>query len=518
MSLYEVGLGKAYSHPQAAVDQLVIDTGGSLFTEEHVIRIFAGTYVTSGSVRDPVLSLSGLQPNVTPDVSYPLWIEAAEDNEVIFQGRYGIVSNGNINFVYTKGLKIEINNNDETDSVGIGVAPPGVLDTTPESGWKCEDVEIELTAGSNEGTIGFYTGLSYGHFFTRTKITGFERGIGLQDTDELTIELIVLSIKGCIIDASNECIGFASGIGDQPTIAAVIDGSTFRGTIGLYLNRESTFVWMVCLNSIFDHGVTGGMVFQVPDTGLLNMGFYGDGNLINVDQYLGETKWGYYPRSLEGINAITGQQEHSLITDDVKLDANYVPEADSPALKLGAGHPYKDFNGFLGSRGVLDAGAFQITQAEQVSTEGYCTPEEVILHSGVIYEDLSLNNDVELNTAIQKWINECSDIIDKYCETSWEVGSVPESIRRACIMMVSEIVAMAQQRRKSSIIKVAEFSAKVLHDDVLTEDVKELLDLEYAGGSVEIGDDIDNSGLAMATLSSEDVEEITEEDEWPPRE
>src|SRR3990172_631760 len=44
MAVYEYGAGKAYAHPQDAVDALFALTDTDLFTEDHYVRGFAGTY------------------------------------------------------------------------------------------------------------------------------------------------------------------------------------------------------------------------------------------------------------------------------------------------------------------------------------------------------------------------------------------------------------------------------------------------------------------------------------------
>jgi len=124
------------------------------------------------------------------------------------------------------------------------------------------------------------------------------------------------------------------------------------------------------------------------------------------------------------------------------------------------------------------ATAFEIIGEEDY---GYCLVSEVIEATGVEPAQFDLETAGELATLLGSWIQQASSIINSYCRTTWAIGTQPAGIRRAALMMVAEIVAVAIQRRKSPFVQVNNFTVKQVEDSLLTSEVTKLLDLYRSG-------------------------------------
>ena len=183
------------------------------------------------------------------------------------------------------------------------------------------------------------------------------------------------------------------------------------------------------------------------------------------------------PYTLEEWKAEYNIEENSF-TDNPLLNADYTLQFDSPCIKKGSYIGGVDLNGNARAYGV-DIGAIQTSYLRQ----GYCTAEDVIAYSGVTPADLQQSDMTALKNLLNGWIAETTGIIDKYVNQSWQIGSEPQEISNACFRMVANMVGLAIQRRKSPVVQTGEFNVKLVQDQVMSDDVKELLKQHRKSGS-----------------------------------
>lgn len=145
----------------------------------------------------------------------------------------------------------------------------------------------------------------------------------------------------------------------------------------------------------------------------------------------------------------------------------------------------------------------------------YTTAANIKLATGVYYGEFEeTTNASELDAVLDSWIEEIEDVIDEYCSRTWIGGTVPKGITRAATMMTSQVVALARQRRSQAVIKVGDFEVKLVEPEILTDEVKEILDLFRVGGRAEIDDTgVENYGnLGVSVLTTGDVGDWKDED------
>lgn len=115
----------------------------------------------------------------------------------------------------------------------------------------------------------------------------------------------------------------------------------------------------------------------------------------------------------------------------------------------------------------------------------YCTKQDVVDLTGIAPKHWFKNNEnpeEEFNTLLEKWIELASDAVDRYCNRTFEdltdTTSPPGTVRLATSLMVSNLIAFAQTRRDTPIIKHNDWSVDFLAVDFLTDNIKEMLE-EY---------------------------------------
>lgn len=115
----------------------------------------------------------------------------------------------------------------------------------------------------------------------------------------------------------------------------------------------------------------------------------------------------------------------------------------------------------------------------------YCNVEDVIFLTGLKPKQWfknAENPEAEMNKTITHWIELASDAIDKYCNTTFtkltETTEPPGTVRLACSIMVSNLIAFAQTRRDTPIIKHDNWNVDFLKVDFMNDDVRDMLE-EY---------------------------------------
>lgn len=124
----------------------------------------------------------------------------------------------------------------------------------------------------------------------------------------------------------------------------------------------------------------------------------------------------------------------------------------------------------------------------------YCTKEDVIQLSGAKLDTLGYDKSKEdsqskFNKQIEDWINLSSSTINDYCNTKWE-EDIPQTIKLACMMMVSNLIAFTQLRRDQPIIKKDDWNMDYIKADYFNKEIKELLEPyknETVDGKASIG-------------------------------
>lgn len=103
----------------------------------------------------------------------------------------------------------------------------------------------------------------------------------------------------------------------------------------------------------------------------------------------------------------------------------------------------------------------------------YTTVEEVKQLSGVTPESLKLpkGDNEALTSILTGWINQCKSLIDAHCHTSWE-NEVPGAVQNVCLRMASNMVALAQARKDTPLVKVNDWSVKIVDFNIFTQDLK----------------------------------------------
>lgn len=106
----------------------------------------------------------------------------------------------------------------------------------------------------------------------------------------------------------------------------------------------------------------------------------------------------------------------------------------------------------------------------------YSDPEAVRIATGVQPEDLGLDDTDELDTLLESWLTEVKDIIDRdrrqdFSDTDvW--AEVPALVTSVARRMAGNAIAIAIVRRETPIIRIDDFSVKLVEDRLLTEDIR----------------------------------------------
>lgn len=104
----------------------------------------------------------------------------------------------------------------------------------------------------------------------------------------------------------------------------------------------------------------------------------------------------------------------------------------------------------------------------------YCTAEEVIELTGVKPIHLRLEEDDTqgLNDRLTKWINQCESIINSYCNQSWD-NEVPGAVQNVALRLVANMVAFAQVRKDTPLVKVNDWKIQFSSSRIFTSDLKD---------------------------------------------
>lgn len=115
----------------------------------------------------------------------------------------------------------------------------------------------------------------------------------------------------------------------------------------------------------------------------------------------------------------------------------------------------------------------------------YSTPEEVIQYTGVRPQDFYLEDDdpeapnpstaeEKLTSLIANWLVQIKDFIDRDRNRDYSASGkvVPPGIHNIALRAAANMVAQAQLRRETPIVKKDDFTISMVEDKVFTASIK----------------------------------------------
>lgn len=103
----------------------------------------------------------------------------------------------------------------------------------------------------------------------------------------------------------------------------------------------------------------------------------------------------------------------------------------------------------------------------------YSSAAEVISYTGVRPADFGLETDEALTSVIEGWLAQAKDLInaDRNRDYSQE-ATVPPGINNIALRLVANMVAQAQFRRETPIVRVDDFNVQMVEDRVFTDGIR----------------------------------------------
>jgi hypothetical protein len=139
----------------------------------------------------------------------------------------------------------------------------------------------------------------------------------------------------------------------------------------------------------------------------------------------------------------------------------------------------------------------------------YTTPEDVIQFTGVKPENFrGLNKDdtTKLNTIMTNWIQQAEGLINSYCHTTFSTENVNyAAVSNVCLRLVANMVALAEARKDTPIVKYNDWSIGWLSSNIFSNDLKNdlepfVLDRSSKSDSIDFfaitGDDENGSNIS----------------------
>lgn len=510
--IWDYGPGRTYSTPQTAFDALALFWGMAAFDDDQIVRGYSASPITYTSLGS-VLHLHDVNPGYIGK-ELIIDVDEASEGNITFEALYApIVGNlDDIEFrvprATIRGLNLKAT---LADSFGVAVQAPevgGALPYTSIDRWLVDQCIITNTDVTPGGVgVGFMTAGSLRCKIRRSVIDNFfyggptGEGISGNWNGSFFVESCIFKTRRAGIFTNPLYINANRIMYHQVYIAhSVVDSGM---TIFEKRDRAQTIGFAV--NNLF---ISSGYIFYVPDAAFFTLfPWKMDANLYKYSTAFIYEKSGVF--SFDDVKNYSYEDENSLDNVDPVVDSDYIPQDGSPLLRSGVGPAETDYLGRSIVQNVVDIGAYQITVASSLDplTCGYCTVQDLIDETGVEFEELDCESNVALGFKLCEWIGEATNLIDNYCETSWDLESVPGGIRRACILMASEIVSVARQRRKQPIIQIGNFEVALLQEKLFTPEVKELLDLYREMGRAEYKDGTGTQGsLGVSVLTDEDID------------
>ena len=135
-----------------------------------------------------------------------------------------------------------------------------------------------------------------------------------------------------------------------------------------------------------------------------------------------------------------------------------------------------------------------------VSRDYYSSVSSVLYRTGVNYKDLGCDNTNDLQLLIEDWLIEAKSFIDYYTHQSWTGDTVPKAVASIAARIVSGMISIAQERRKSPVVRLGDYSLRLVEDKIITDDIKSVLDLYSKSGTGTAGGYAISAGVKKLEL------------------
>lgn len=83
------------------------------------------------------------------------------------------------------------------------------------------------------------------------------------------------------------------------------------------------------------------------------------------------------------------------------------------------------------------------------------------------------NEEDKFNATLVEWITQAEDMIKSHTHNNFDKKQVPGTVKNVCLRLVSNIIALAIERRDTPRTKVNDWTIKVSSSAVFTDDLKE---------------------------------------------
>lgn len=107
----------------------------------------------------------------------------------------------------------------------------------------------------------------------------------------------------------------------------------------------------------------------------------------------------------------------------------------------------------------------------------FCEVKEVINFTGLKPKHLALppeTSDDDFEGIIVDWILQAEDLIKKYTHNKFNETEeeVPLAVKNVCIRLTANMIALAQARRDTPIIKHDDWNVDIISSNIFTSDLK----------------------------------------------
>lgn len=103
--------------------------------------------------------------------------------------------------------------------------------------------------------------------------------------------------------------------------------------------------------------------------------------------------------------------------------------------------------------------------------------EDIIEFTGVKPKTFRLDKDDSngLKILLEKWIAQSESLICSYCNHDFDKhdNPIPEAVQNVCLRLTANMVALAQARKDTPVIKVNDWTIQTVGSDIFTDDLKE---------------------------------------------
>lgn len=139
----------------------------------------------------------------------------------------------------------------------------------------------------------------------------------------------------------------------------------------------------------------------------------------------------------------------------------------------------------------------------------YGDPQTLIKVSGMRARDFALDTEAELFSIVEQWYREAKGIIDAHRKRNFldehegDAAFVPMIVHHCADRLVANMIALAQARRGTPVMRVGDYEIRLTGDDVLTPDIAEILGTIPFGSSGASG----SSTIRVMAITGADEDE-----------